>query len=252
MILFFTGTGNSRYIAEQMAEILDDDIADAAKWIKAGEYPTFTSKKPYVFVAPTYAWRLPRIFRAWIKKCRFGGNGKAYFVLTCGGEIGAAGNYIEKFAAKIDFEYMGTAEVVMPENYLVMFEPTAEQEDASVFQSATAHTEKLCRKISNGRAFDKVKIPFIGYLQSGIVNRSFYTFYVGAKKFYATDACISCGECAENCMMNNVALKDGKPVWGKDCTHCMACICKCPVEAIEYGKKTKGRRRYVCHAPKGE
>ena len=44
--------------------------------------------------------------------------------------------------------------------------------------------------------------------------------------------------------MNNVALKDGKPVWGKVCTHCMACICYCPVSAIEYGKKSVGQPRY--------
>ena len=31
---------------------------------------------------------------------------------------------------------------------------------------------------------------------------------------------------------------------GKNCTHCMACICYCPKEAIEYGKKSKGKPRY--------
>nr|WP_264291386.1 MULTISPECIES: hypothetical protein [unclassified Dorea] len=28
------------------------------------------------------------------------------------------------------------------------------------------------------------------------------------------------------------------------CTHCMACICYCPAEAIEYGKKSVGKPRY--------
>lgn len=44
--------------------------------------------------------------------------------------------------------------------------------------------------------------------------------------------------------MNNIQLIDGKPVWGKNCTHCMACICYCPQEAIEYGKKSVGKPRY--------
>ena len=26
--------------------------------------------------------------------------------------------------------------------------------------------------------------------------------------------------------------------------HCMACICYCPKEAMEYGKKSKGKLRY--------
>lgn len=44
--------------------------------------------------------------------------------------------------------------------------------------------------------------------------------------------------------MNNIRLENGKPVWGKECTHCMACICYCPAEAIEYGKKSFGKPRY--------
>ena len=44
--------------------------------------------------------------------------------------------------------------------------------------------------------------------------------------------------------LNNIRLENGKPVWGKHCTHCMACICYCPKEAIEYGKKSKGKPRY--------
>ena len=41
-----------------------------------------------------------------------------------------------------------------------------------------------------------------------------------------------------------IALENGKPIWGNQCTHCMACICYCPTEAIEYGKKSIGKPRY--------
>ena len=40
------------------------------------------------------------------------------------------------------------------------------------------------------------------------------------------------------------SLQNGKPLWGQDCTHCMACICYCPAEAIEYGKMSLGKPRY--------
>ena len=46
------------------------------------------------------------------------------------------------------------------------------------------------------------------------------------------------------CPLNNIHLENSKPVWGKNCTHCMACICYCPKEAIEYGRKSKGKPRY--------
>jgi len=54
----------------------------------------------------------------------------------------------------------------------------------------------------------------------------------------------------EACPLNNIRLNDSKPVWSKNCTHCMACICGCPSEAIEYGKRSRGKPRYQC--PKDE
>ena len=61
-----------------------------------------------------------------------------------------------------------------------------------------------------------------------------------------TDACVSCGKCAAVCPLGNIAMVARKPRWGGDCTHCMACICGCPAEAIEYGKKSLGKPRYQC------
>ncbi len=248
MIIYFTGTGNSKHIAQIMAKKLNDSIVDAAELMMKKDHPEFISDKPYIFVAPVYAWRMPRVFREWIRKCKFDGNKKVYFTLTCGGEIGAAGIYIEEFAIKMNFEYMGTAQVVMPDNYIIMFKPTTEEEDAEIISKAEIHTLSLCDRIQSGKAFDTIPIKLIGKIESGIINDSFYKYYINAKKFYSTDACISCGKCVESCMLNNIKLDNGRPVWGGDCTHCMSCIGKCPVAAIEYEKKTKGKRRYICKA----
>ncbi len=245
MILYFTGTGNSKYLAEILADKLNETQIDIAKLMKEGKHPSLHSDTPYIFVTPVYAWRIPRILYKWIKESTFSGNKKVYFVIDCGSEIGAASNYVKRLVRDIGLDYMGTAEVVMPENYLILFTPPPEQEDKHIIETATHITNGLSDKISKQEPFDKIKITLMGHIYSDIVNPCFYTFYIGAKKFYAADACISCGKCVDNCMLNNIELKNGKPVWGNDCTHCMACICKCPTSAIEYGKSTKGRRRYV-------
>ena len=64
--------------------------------------------------------------------------------------------------------------------------------------------------------------------------------------YVISDDCISCGKCANVCPLHNIQLSNGKPVWGNQCTHCMACISRCPKEAIEYGKHSKGLPRYTC------
>ena len=100
--------------------------------------------------------------------------------------------------------------------------------------------------IKSGGAFSQPAVTFKDRLDSGIVNDLFYLLFVHAKKFYATDACVSCRKCARVCPLDNVRLENGRPVWGKNCTHCMACICRCPTGAIEYGSHSKGKPRYVC------
>ena len=60
----------------------------------------------------------------------------------------------------------------------------------------------------------------------------------------ADQTCTGCGKCVKVCPLNNVTMKNKKPVWEKHCTHCMACICYCPAEAIEYGRKSVGKPRY--------
>ena len=63
MVPYFTGTGNSRYIAERIAEALGDELLSMNDCVKAGDRSPVTSDKRLVIVTPTYAWRIPRIVR---------------------------------------------------------------------------------------------------------------------------------------------------------------------------------------------
>ena len=100
--------------------------------------------------------------------------------------------------------------------------------------------------IRAGEAFPAVKAGMKDRRKSGVVNDGFYRLYVKAAPFRVTDACVGCGKCEELCPLGNIRLEDGRPVWGERCTHCMACISYCPAEAIEYGKRSVGKRRYRC------
>ena len=246
MIIYFSGTGNSRYIAPGMAEKLDDKLVDAGVYIKNRKKGKFYSDKPWIFVAPTYCWRLPRIFEKFIRKSVFSGSETAYFVMTCGEEIGNAGEGILSLCRNKGFDYKGVLEVKMPENYIALFNVPDEKTSEEIIGRAEKVVGEGIGWIQNGQAFPKQKTGRVDRWKSGIVNDFYYKFIVKAKPFYATDACISCGKCAESCSLNNISIVNGKPEWGERCTHCMACICGCPVEAVEYGRRTRGKRRYMC------
>ncbi len=244
MILYFSGTGNSKYIAGVIAKSLNESVVSVNQLIKENKTIEQQGER-LIFVSPVYAWRFPRIFTQFIEKCKF--SGKAYFVITCGDSICNAEKYLKKFCKKTGIELMGVAEIVMPENYVAMFKAPPKAEIPKIIERATKRAEKVAQSIKNGEKLPLKKTNLLDkFFSSALVNGGFYTFTMKAKKFYATDKCVGCGKCERECLLNNIKLVDGKPAWGENCTHCMACISKCPTLAIEYGKKTKGKERYVC------
>ena len=56
MIVYYTGTGNSRFAAAAVQRVLNDECVNVFDYIKNRKKGSFTSEKPYVFVCPTYSW----------------------------------------------------------------------------------------------------------------------------------------------------------------------------------------------------
>ena len=53
MIVYFSGTGNSRYCARYLAHQLDDEAVDAFGFIRNGIAAELITGRPRVFVSPT-------------------------------------------------------------------------------------------------------------------------------------------------------------------------------------------------------
>lgn len=248
MILYFSGTGNSGYVAKRIASALNDELFCMNDAIKFGESVGEKDYKRLIFVTPTYAWRVPRIVSDLIEKTEFKGNIPVWFVMTCGGEVGNAAKYNIRLCKDKAFKYMGTAEIVMPENYIAMFDVPSNTEAKKIVEQAEQDILKTIDFLESDRAFLPMRNNLYDRFLSGPVNPVFYSLCVKSDKFYAGKDCIGCGRCAELCPLNNIKIENNKPVWGKTCTHCMACICYCPTSAIEYGKKSVGKPRYHIEA----
>ena len=244
MVLYFTGTGNSRYIAERIAKALGDKLLSMNDRIKAGDTLPTTSNERLVIVTPTYAWRIPRIVRDHLAETDFPCGAQMWFVMTCGSEIGNAAQYNQALCQEKQLTYMGTAQIVMPENYIAMFDAPQAEEARQIVAKAEADIDRVASAIAENQAFTPPRNNFYDRFMSGPVNPIFYTFFVKANAFTAGSACTGCGQCARLCPTNNITIQNGKPVWSGDCTHCMACICRCGAEAIDYGKKSLGKPRY--------
>ena len=244
MILYFSGTGNSRHAAKRMAAALGDTLLDLNARIKAGDTSPVETGEDLVVVTPTYAWRIPRLVRDWLLKTQLTGAKRAWFVMTCGSETGNAAGYNRTICREKGLACMGTAQIVMPENYIAMFRAPDAEEARQIVARAEPDIDAAIAAVRAGRTFVPTRNNLYDRFMSGSVNPTFYKFFVKAKAFRAGDRCTGCGKCASLCPVNNITLAGGRPVWGDRCTHCMACICYGPAEAIEYGRKSVGQPRY--------
>ena len=246
MILYFSGTGNSKYVAQRIADALGDTLFNMNDRIKARDSSPIETGERIVFVTPTYAWRIPRIVQDWLLKTDLIGAKRAWFVMTCGSEIGNAGSRIAALCADIGLDYQGVLQVVMPENYVAMFYVPGAEEAAQIITAAQPSIDGGIACVQRGEAFPAPKVGLLDRFKTGPVNTIFYKCFVKSGPFTVSDACIGCGKCALSCPVNGIDIVERRPRWNGACTHCMACICGCPVSAIEYGRKSQGKPRYQC------
>lgn len=246
MILYYTGTGNSAHAARRVAAALGDESLNLFDRIRRSDHAPLHSERPWIVVCPTYAWRIPRVLEKHLSQAKLLVSRDIYFILTCGDSIGSASTYARRLSESKGLFYRGLAKLVMPENYIAMFDAPAEAEARQIVSAADAALEPIIEAIRSDRDLPEGKPSFADRLMSAVVNPAFYTLFVKDKKFSADGKCTGCGMCAKLCPMNNIALRAGKPEWKGYCTHCMACICSCPAHAIEYGKKSLGKPRYNC------
>ena len=183
MVLCFSGTGNSRYMARRIAEGLQDEITDLNAKIKANDNSPIRTERDVIVVAPTYAWRIPRIVEDWLSKTELAGAERMWFVMDCGSEIGNAAKYNRRLADQKHLHYMGTAQIVMPENYIAMFGVPQTEEARKIVEKAEPGIDAAIARIRAGRSFAAPRNNFYDRIVSGPVNPCFIGFLLNLPRF---------------------------------------------------------------------
>ena len=246
MVLFFSATGNTEFIARQLALKLGDDCLNLLDRVKRGDHSPLHSEKPFIICAPVYVCEMPRFLAKYLKQQTFTGSREVYFIFTSGGYAGISGQLAKAMVRKKKMKYLGHAEFKMPRNYVANDHYSmlpAEQVQERILNSCR-HLEEVVADIQAGR---KLKARHVWLLET-IITVPFNPVWSKLKyktdDFYVTEGCVGCGRCERLCPLNNISLKERKPVWGQECTHCMACIANCPTEAIEYGTISQTKEKY--------
>lgn len=242
-IYYFSATGNSLAMARQIAKRLGD-CAIRSMAAEPPDEPVGGLDQSIGFVFPVFYVGLPRIVKRFVERLNIMEGTYCFAFISFGGAAADTLGMLENILNEKGIHVSYAAGVKMPGNYIVKYQAFAPHVIQKLIKDATDKADEAAEAVAKGK-LQPVKRN--ARLLSKMANRRYLYKDIAEwdEKFNVTDGkCTGCGLCAKVCPVSNIKFEDQRPFWQHHCERCLACIQWCPCEAIEYGKKTIGRRRY--------
>ena len=243
-IYWFSGSGNSLYLAKRIYEKLND-----ARLLPVSKAVNESIEKPdrLGLVFPVYAWGPPRIVAEFIEKIPPGKIDYTFAAATFGSAAGSTMAITRRLLGKKGIELDSAFTVKMVENYPPMGGAPSSKKQKANLEAAEPVIEDIAKAVADGRRETGGR----GNIFFNLMGKVLYPLFIRGlskrkkSKFSIDDSCSSCGICAKICPADNITIGDGgRPIWGTRCEQCFACFHWCPEKAVQYGKKTRDQVRY--------
>lgn len=255
MIFYFTGTGNSLWVARQLGNAFGEEpvsVTDELRKHPDGDCTYEIGKEGHlILVFPVHSWGPAVMMLRFVERLTLTGYSRQsiYAVCTCGDTCGETDRIIGRALARRGLHLSACWSVRMPNNYILMKGFGVDSDEVREMKLHTAPDEvrSVVDDISGLKSCRKYIVGTYPAFKSRVINPLFRRFVAGPgskTEFHVNDDCIGCGLCADSCPTGTVTMQDGRPVWGRGCVQCTACINRCPVRAIDWGKITQGQGRY--------
>ncbi|MBN2006960.1 MAG: EFR1 family ferrodoxin [Anaerolineae bacterium] len=263
VILYFSGTGNTQLIGEEIQRRLEEkqhqvecisvEALDAIETLNLEGKILGCGFPVYKFTYPGIFEKLFPILR---KLQRDAAKTLPYFVYCTYTRFSA--DSLHDFAQKLDaqtFSLIAQAGFKCPSNGIASLQAA----DSYAYQSVMFFEDDIVAKLDAfvSELLDNVEI----YQQRG-VTLSHHGHWLNAltKKVVediervrypqlriAPEECIGCGICAKHCPEHNL-IQDNRHIEvvdALDCLHCLRCMHHCPKHAISFGELVQGPQRYT-------
>ena len=253
MIFYFSGTGNSLWVAKELAEVYNDKLISISEELMQPNnhfsYSVSADEKIF-FVFPIHSWGTDVLTFRFLEKINLANYQKqpVFMVCTCGGNCGYAAQIVKRILHKKNIILTNWYSVQMPNNYILMkgFNTDAKEIETQKLADAPQRLQLIIDDISDGKNRNLYVQGKLSFLKTYIIYPLFRKHGIKRNLFYAKNNCISCGLCIDICSTKTIFWQDKTPQWHKDtCVQCTACINGCPERAIEYGKISETKGRYL-------
>jgi ferredoxin len=242
-IFYYTGTGNSLWVARRLVELLGNtQLISISDWMREKK-PVDSPVIGVVF--PVHMWGVPPPVIKFISAIKDISSQYFFAVAVDGGQVANTlvqlKNYLKKNGANLSSGF----EIKMPSNYLPWGGADPVDKQKMRFEEAEQKLSDISSVIKNkeNKPVDKGSL-WERMLFTLIYKLSYSQIPKMDGKFWVDEKCNHCGICSKVCPAENILLVEGKPTWNHCCEQCLACIQWCPQKSIQYGKKTLAYERY--------
>lgn len=244
MIYYFSGTGNTRFVAEKIAKLMGE-------FLRPLTYCDVENSDSIGIIFPVYAWGLPKVVETFIGKLSGCTPSYVWALMTCGDDMGYADNILKKELAKVNINLDAAFSVTMPNTYVCLPGMDIDPEELAdkKVKDTEAQLPKIATKLSKHEKVFLVNRGGMPYIKSYILRPLFNKYLVTDKYLHTNDNCTKCGTCAQLCPVHNIVMEKGEssPNWQGKCIGCLGCYHHCPKHAIHFGSmtKSKGQKKKV-------
>lgn len=224
MLFYFTGTGNSLYVAKQ----LEKNPLSIPQVIHS-ENLSFQDDKIGI-VCPIFGHEVPEMVKKFLEKATFSTE-YFYIILTYGKRQGGAAELANELIKSLGMKVNYINTIVMVDNYLPVFDMN---EEKVLDKKVDEQIAKIKKDIKDRKCEIQVATE---------EDKKVHNMYLEIRKnmpedafinlFNITDKCTGCGVCTKVCPVGCYHIENGKAIQESDgCQTCMACIHNCPQKAI--------------------
>lgn len=261
MIYYFSGTGNSRWVAEKLAAATNDRICEMLSASGQSDSPSAGEGKDETIglVFPVYAWGLPRVVEQFVREklpTQMPDTAYIYCVMTCGDDMGYTDRILSRLLARhCQHTLDAVFSVHMPNTYVCLpgFDIDSDElakKKVSETQAALPHIVETITMKARAVEVCRGALP---WTKSYILRALFNKVLVTDKYFRCdTSLCTNCKSCIQHCPLGNISLDTSTTPphgiqWHHNCTGCLGCYHVCPHHAINFGNQTqkKGQKKHI-------